>query len=359
MPYRNAADHLEATWLHRLFAVAPAMPPFAVGVGIAVTVFASYLAMELAAGHLGPLPDGTPLWARGDLFDAAVQSLLLGYIPVAYFYAARGAERDAESIVALLPGSNAKYAAALEMGIPPHTVWRFRMAGTVGLAVGLLLHSGAIWAAVASVHVEIWNHHFAWFTAADLLLFTVLGQVVYLTMMASGAFRGLSALPIEIDLLDPRPLAPFVRIGLRNALLWLVGISLSLLLFLSPGPTWPLLQWIRLGVYLVAVAVATAAFVGPVRGVHRRIRAEKEAELERVRSAIRGDRSGLARSGLAREASDVSVADLVAYKGLIESVRVWPFARTTVARFLFYLAIPLGSWVAAALVERAVDVALD
>jgi hypothetical protein len=40
-------------------------------------------------------------------------------------------------------------------------------------------------------------------------------------------------------------------------------------------------------------------------------------------------------------------------------VRDWPFDASVLLRFVLYLLIPLGSWVAGALVERFVDTIFD
>jgi hypothetical protein len=40
-------------------------------------------------------------------------------------------------------------------------------------------------------------------------------------------------------------------------------------------------------------------------------------------------------------------------------VREWPFDAPTLARFLLYVAIPLGSWIGGALAERLLGAALD
>ena len=43
----------------------------------------------------------------------------------------------------------------------------------------------------------------------------------------------------------------------------------------------------------------------------------------------------------------------------IKSVREWPFDAPTLTRFFLYVAIPLGSWIGGALVERLLGAALD
>ena len=50
---------------------------------------------------------------------------------------------------------------------------------------------------------------------------------------------------------------------------------------------------------------------------------------------------------------------LLAYEARVTSVREWPFDTATLARFLVFLLVPLGSWLGGALVERLVDTLLD
>ncbi|RIK94533.1 MAG: hypothetical protein DCC71_23590, partial [Proteobacteria bacterium] len=49
------------------------------------------------------------------------------------------------------------------------------------------------------------------------------------------------------------------------------------------------------------------------------------------------------------------LADLVAWRGLVAAVHEWPLDAPALSRFLLYLAIPVGSWLGGALVERVVD----
>jgi hypothetical protein len=162
---------------------------------------------------------------------------------------------------------------------------------------------------------------------------------------------------MRIDPLDLEPMAPYVRTGLRTALLWLVGIGLgSLLLAFQPGQS----ALIVLGVVIVVpTAIASVVFALPVLTAHRRIRAAKAEELVRVRRAIEGDRTALAESRLHEQADELSVADLVAYRGLVEEAPEWPFGRTSILRFFLYLGIPLGSWTGGALVERLLGSVLE
>jgi hypothetical protein len=107
------------------------------------------------------------------------------------------------------------------------------------------------------------------------------------------------------------------------------------------------------------VASATAALLLPVRGVHLRIRTAKLDELDRVNRAIHGDAEALHRSALSKRETIPSLADLVAYRSLVDAAREWPFDASTFRRFGLYLMIPLGSWMGGALVERLIDGLLE
>jgi hypothetical protein len=110
---------------------------------------------------------------------------------------------------------------------------------------------------------------------------------------------------------------------------------------------------------LWAVVLATAAFVLPVRGLRRQIRARKAEELARVRREIHRDREVVAKLGSDSAEAGARLPGLLAYMNQIESVREWPFDAPTLTRFFLYVAIPLGSWIGGALVERLLGAALD
>lgn len=52
-------------------------------------------------------------------------------------------------------------------------------------------------------------------------------------------------------------------------------------------------------------------------------------------------------------------ADLLAYRAYVESIREWPFDAPTLLRFALFVAIPVGSWLGGALVERWLTTLLD
>jgi hypothetical protein len=81
----------------------------------------------------------------------------------------------------------------------------------------------------------------------------------------------------------------------------------------------------------------------------------KRAELQRVDDAIRGSEAAAHALHLPAKFRDAGLADLIAYRGLIDAVHEWPYDTSTLRRFALYMFIPLLSWAAAAIVERVIN----
>jgi hypothetical protein len=106
----------------------------------------------------------------------------------------------------------------------------------------------------------------------------------------------------------------------------------------------------------MTLVVAALALLSPVRGVHNRIRQAKDSELRRIIGAISTQRSALEDPDASRRIGEM--ADLVAYRGLIEDVPEWPFTTSTYTRFILYMLIPVASWVLGGVAEEIVGRAL-
>ncbi len=149
----------------------------------------------------------------------------------------------------------------------------------------------------------------------------------------------------RIDLLDLSPLSPFVKQGLLTSLLAVGAASLLSLFLLEPGQ-WPVV------VISVAIALplALAGLLLPVRGVHRRIRKAKEAELNWIRERIR--RASAFAYKLSAPESPGQLADLYAYQQMIKDVREWPIEGSARLQVVLYMAIPVVSWFGSLLIEN-------
>ena len=164
---------------------------------------------------------------------------------------------------------------------------------------------------------------------------------------------------VEIDLLDLRPLSPLTRHGLRIVLLLVIITAAAVVFFAVGAPSTRSPMIVLFAICSWEAVLAALVFVLPVRGLRRQIRACKAEELARVRREIQRDRKLVAEAGPDSADAGGRLPGLLAYKHEIESVREWPFDAPTLTRFFLYVAIPLGSWLGGALVERLLGAALD
>jgi hypothetical protein len=316
-------------------------PPLRSGLGIAAGAFLLFLALMLVTGRWRHI---TEVGAARELRIALVLCLLLGFAPAALGHVWRGLQRHVPALAPLLPPGAVDAMLSSAGKLPERTA---RWAGLAGLACGLLLPFAVDRDPSLYLQAAYWRPEsiFHW-TMLPLVSWSLTRSVVAIVLDA----RRLSALADQLtgfDLLDLQPLAPFSRQGLRVALLPLVLVSIWAILVRDQGFA-PIVAAGALG----ALALASSALLLPVRGVHRRLRREKSAEIARVRAALRGERGALAASQVRGWAGVVSLADLLAYEARVLSVPEWPFDLPTLFRFGLYLLIPLGSWLGGAFAER-------
>ena len=337
-------------WELHLASLLP-LTPLAMGVLLSAVLIAVFLSLHALIGF--------PIWivdAAGDpsLGNAAraqiVFALLLGYSVAAGRYLPVAIFRDLQESGREDPTVDVERDELQILRYPVEVVTRSRYAGCVGMLAGLVIHvemnrrmfgdaapwyPEMIWSLVV---LPLWG----WLLARSAF-FTVNGMGR--AMQNPGTFPG-------IDLLDLRPHYVEGRIGLRLSLVWIVGISIGSLFLLHPQV--PLSMVVSM--MIAGFAIAVAVLVLPVRGVQQRIHRAKLAALASLDGELRRARDA-ALSG--EERAGGPLADLLAYRSYIESVREWPFDNSTFARFGLYLLIPVGSWIGGAFVERLVSALLD
>jgi len=281
-----------------------------------------------------------------DFRIAVVHCLLVGYVPAAFLAVVRGGRktvRDLQAALDCTPDECEALAGSI----------RFSSIGlTVAVLIGLAIGVGTPYLA-PPVPEDLWNPA-TW--DAEVVWHRILGPLlamgsVVLAYAIVSVSRRMSRLAVDlksIDLFDLDPLIPFTQRGLGNALLLMGFVAIAGLMVLT-----------ETGFGLLGLLVGSAillaagmAFVLPLRGVHRRIKQAKGAELGWVDAELRQQRTVL-KSGEERTSGDLS--DLAAYRDLVRSVRDWPITTSSYVRFALYLLIPVVSWAAAALVERFID----
>jgi hypothetical protein len=340
-------------WNDRFFDAFRVSPAW-VGAGIAVVLLGLLPAIMYPLGRLDELEAvGTGIWASRDARGAIWVVLLVAFLPTARRYLARGAKRNFEDLRPVLaegPETSDSHRQSLQ-ALDPRT---HRLAGSLGLLVFPLAALSIDRDPSLYWQAGYWRPEAIWLWTLGLVGCWHLGGFIYALLGYSLRFSALAQRLGPLDLLDLRPLAPFGRQGLRSVLLVVIALSISAI-----NATDRAFAAQIIGVGAVALGAGTLALLLPARGVRVRIRDAKQAELGRIHAAIRGDSSALADSLIAARAETVELADLLAYRAQVQSAHEWPFDTPTLVRFSLYLAIPLGSWLGGALVERLLGAALD
>jgi hypothetical protein len=311
------------------------------------------LAIALA---LGLLWEWSPHRVAEDRYTGGIAwffATMLGYYVAAIPFAMRGALRDAASLPALDPASRAALAARLAR--PPAALVAATLAAGIATHVGVLfgtdypfrdlLDASAVLSAFGLISLLGWAHILVFSCGVALLLWH------------GAIFRRTGRELPEVDLLDHGPLAPFVRVALRETLLFVVWVACALLFHVDWSGDHTLAPQI-LWVTPVWASIALVLFATPLWGIHQQLRSERDAELRRAAAAIRGERSALRDSLVAHDAERLHAVDLLAYRARIAELGTWPFDASTLLRLALYLGIPLLGWVGGALVERGLDALL-
>lgn len=328
----------------RLLDASPLGPVLA-GLLIAAALFVAFLAWAWLMGIRERLDFGTQIWFE------LLQAVMVGYAPAARAISLRGALRDLDDLREALELSPAEFESE-RRALASFRRGPLLVAALCGVAVGLVppLYPRG-WP--GGVRPEFGDPMLTWALLRNVLMLLLYSRTIYVEVEVARRLSRIGERFARVDLLDLAPLRPFARRGLRSVLLWVVLSILISLLFLAPWSSDPAAGFLAL-VFLLAAALLLL----PAWGIHRRILTAKQNELARVREVMRAGRQDLLESGAAEATAPGRVADLVAYEARVASIPTWPFDLSTLVRFLFYVALGLGSWLGAAVVERFVDVAL-
>jgi len=285
--------------------------------------------------------EGFDAFARvstGELRDfriAVIHCLLVGYLAGALLYIVRSSRQ----IVLMLQGVLNCTREECE-----------KIASSVKLSVGGLIVVGVLGFATALAGPYLvppipeapwtpssWSPEVAWHrilgTVATVGSWWMGYAIVTMSIRLSNIAKKLQ----KIDLFDLSPMAPFTQFGLRNALLLAGSLSIWSLMMFETG--FGQIMLFVGGITLVSMGFALFL---PVYGVHKRIQQSKNEELVWLTNEIAKRRHGFQNSSGIKTSGEM--ADIITYRGLVESVSDWPFTMSTYARLVFYALIPLLSW---------------
>ncbi len=275
-----------------------------------------------------------------------VFGVLIGYVFACGGWVVRSVRRDLDALAPVLAVDAAELAA--ERGrIGAFSSRKLLVVDAAGVAAGLAMNT-VVNVMLPPGHVAL--HDLPWRIVRDVTLWIVAVRLIFVVIESSRTVSRWSERAVRIDLLDLRPLAPLARIGLRSALVFALAASM-IAAMAGDVRTLPLTLF---SMALVG-GIGALGLLLPVRGAHRAIRAAKDAELRNVRAAILRQRgTDLSEAAGAPEGA-ARLGGLLAYEARIADVSEWPFDVGTFVRFAAFLVLPLGSWIASAMVEWVVS----
>ena len=336
-------------WSLRLFDRIP-LPAFWAGVAIGLAVLALFVVFTALLG-------AAPGRLAGVAFDwgflaEAIQDFFLGFAIAVVASSVRGARREVDALRPVL-APPLRDAADLHEQVLRYPRALLAALGIVGVVTAIpTVLSPELW---IGGRQPGWTHPtVAWLGIRNAVTWWIVLRGMGLDLAVAWRFSRVAEHVVLRDPLDRDVFAPFAQRALRNVLLWMllaVWVSLTYV-----GPGWAIGPLMALGLTTLA-SFALAAFLIPLLGPHARLRASKQAELARVRAAIRVARDRV----LAHDDSQLGggrLGDLVAYERRIDEASEWPIETSTLLRFGFYLTLGLGSWIGAGLVQHALENAL-
>jgi hypothetical protein len=202
-----------------------------------------------------------------------------------------------------------------------------------------------------------WSHDRIWFFCWNCFLYWSFGKVAFLNLRSIRRMRELLRLPHDVDLMRLETLHPYASIGLRNAFIWIFGLSLATPIIVDTET----LSEVVVSISWIASIAGIGGAVGlvPLFQLRRVIRDAKAQEIHALSRAIDGNRESLEETRIASQARTASLTDLLSYRQYVESVSEMPFAAASVVRIAVFVGIPIASWVGGALVERTLGSLLD
>jgi hypothetical protein len=276
--------------------------------------------------------------------------VLVGFLPASQRYLLRSTQTNLRALEPLLPDA-VDPVDSLEL--PRPSFWRCILPGILLLPAIAYAIDRDLSFYLQPEYYRLPIHWFQWGVGIYCTVNAALATHLSLACATEIAKRGNETL--HIDLFDLAPLSPFARQSMQTLLVWLLMLSIFSVNAADSDFLLPLLA-----ITAICLGNSVLAVVRCNRGVHRRILQAKRDELLRVNAALRGDESVQAGLSLgARGPSGAfSPADLLAYRSFVDGSREWALDSSAWLRSAFYLAIPLGSWLGGAIVERVLEASL-
>ncbi len=327
-------DPTTSPWRIRIFNRVP-FNLLALGISAALAFFVFFEMLEITLYPTMTMSGDHWTWGEGfslGLVTDIVLSIMFGYVITVPYYINQEAERD---LLILRP--------ELNCDDNEYDNWLARVRNTARVS----LYVAAALATITG-YVNFMDQG-RWMGGEQMKTFLnvfALSRTLASIFISSFLFAAIAHRFADIELLNLERVTPFSRHALRGVLVLMLFIAILSLLAISM----PFLNFDNEALLILGVPGFTAAaiFLIPLYPLHRRIRAEKQRELERIRVDIHHKN----KERIAGNEDWATLADLIVYNQEVERVSTWAFNTPTVLRFALYVSIGIGSWLGAAFVER-------
>jgi hypothetical protein len=330
-----------APWSFRVVERLP-WAPLTTGVVAVASFFAAYALLYLVSSAIDPFRAGALHEQHlRDMRVIVIHGVMLGFLLGAQAVLERAARRATAEVQA----SHSSIGA-----VPEPSFLGRRGAGWGGVAVLSFLVFGLSGVYSLWSDPDYWILPHAWMVAWTAVAGWMIGCFAWTTLTRSREVSRLALRIGDFDLLDATAFQPFVRYGLRVALLWVALLAIASLHLVDVRAALPLLT-----ILPFLIGLPAAALFLPARGARNRVREAKAARLGSLRARIRTAEAELDEGGAFAAQAAVRLPALIALEARVDAVHEWPFDAPSLLRFGLYLALGLGSWLGAAAVERLLD----
>jgi len=335
-------------------AITQGISPWWLGIGISGSLLLIMFVIEtvlgrwsgfLVGGEFDPLAKVSEGMLR-DLRIAIVQCLVIGYLPAALLSVLRNGRRTVLVLRATLDCTREE-CETLSASIKLNTRGLV-ITGLAGLILSLATPYLTPPVPEAPWNPSTWGPEVAWHRILGPLTMAWTWWLAYAIITVSIRMSRIAKQMCKIDLLDLSPLAPFTQLGLTNALLLIGSLSIWSLMMIETG----------FGQMMIIIGGATLAgtafaLLAPVHGVHKRICRSKKRELDWVNGEISEQQASFHNTSTGNTGG--RMADLVAYRGMIEDVSEWPFTINTYSRVFLYVLLPVATWGVGLVAEQMME----
>ncbi len=205
-----------------------------------------------------------------------------------------------------------------------------------GALLGLLSVAGSLGASISWLMV--------YWALSVALMYGLLAWIIYCSLASTRLTAAILRQPLRVDPFDVTPCEAIGRQSLLLALVFVGGITLSLLFTVfQPGILRRMEFWLT---YIPLVIVPVIVFFLSMQPTHRVLAAAKERELKAVQRHIqRSCRNLVQRLDENQESGSLAaeINALVAYEGRLQDTRTWPYNTAMLRTLFFSVLIPGGT----------------